>query len=144
VRRVRDATSARAVGETRNALSRLTALGAIALHRDETLYPQSFRDILESPYLLFAIGDISRIRMPAVAMVGTRSPSAYGRRVARELSAELALAGFAVVSGMARGIDTAAHLGALEAGGVTIGILGHGIEQIYPPENRRLFEDVRE
>jgi DNA processing protein len=79
-----------------------------------------------------------------VAVVGTRTPTPYGRKAASRLSHDLALGGFAIVSGLARGIDSAAHEGALEAGGHTIGVLGHGIEQVYPPEARLLYRRMRE
>jgi DNA processing protein len=142
--RIRGATSRAALGETRAALRRLGSLGASAMLPEDPLYPQGFRDLLDPPYLLFTIGDAAVMRTPAIAVVGTRTPTSYGRHAARDLSGELALAGYAIVSGMARGVDTAAHLGALEAGGTTIGILGHGIEQVYPPENRELFREVSE
>jgi len=77
-----------------------------------------------------------------VAMVGSRKGSSYGRAVTRRISKELASAGAIVVSGMARGIDTYAHLGALEAGGRTVAVFGCGLDIIYPPENKRLFFDI--
>jgi DNA processing protein len=76
--------------------------------------------------------------------VGTRAPTDYGRRTAAGLSFQLARAGYAIVSGMARGIDSVAQAAALDAGGATIGVLGHGIDRVYPPENHRLFAQVRE
>lgn len=143
-RRIRSAGGAAARAETARALRRLRSLDVQTLTPDDPLYPPSFLDLRDRPYLLFAAGDLDLLKMPAVAVVGTRSPSRYGQSAARELSRDLTLAGFAIVSGMARGIDTAAHVGALDAGGAPIGILGHGIEQIYPRESRRLFQAVRE
>jgi DNA processing protein len=78
-----------------------------------------------------------------VAIVGTRAPTSYGRQAAGELARGLSQSGVVIISGMARGIDTAAHVACLDAGGETIGVLGHGIDQMYPPEARRLFERVR-
>ncbi|HUE95536.1 MAG TPA: DNA-processing protein DprA, partial [Longimicrobiaceae bacterium] len=141
-RRIRSAGGVVARAETARALRRLQRVGAVALTCEDPLYPASFLDLSDRPYLLFAIGDPSLLERPAIAVVGTRSPTRYGRSAAEDLSRDLALSGFLIVSGMARGIDTAAHRGALAAGGGTVGILGHGIEQIYPPEGRRLFEEV--
>lgn len=143
-RRIRSAGGAAARAESARALRRLLSLEVQTLTPEDPLYPSSFLDIRDRPYLLFAAGDLDLLKVPAVAVVGTRSPSRYGQSAARELSRDLALSGFAIVSGMARGIDTAAHAGALDAGGPPIGVLGHGIEQIYPPESRRLFAAVRE
>jgi DNA processing protein len=78
-----------------------------------------------------------------VAVVGSRKPSPYGQLVAQRLSAELAQYGFTVVSGLARGVDSLAHQGALQAGGRTIAVLGSGINVVYPPEHRRLYEAIR-
>lgn len=144
VARIRRAGSADARAHCTRALRRLDSIGAFALTPDDPLYPSAFLDLPDRPFLLFAAGEISIIRKPAVAIVGTRTPSTYGRTAAADLASELSLAGFSIVSGMARGVDSAAHSGALRAGGPTIGILGHGIEQVYPPENRRLFAAVRE
>jgi DNA processing protein len=76
--------------------------------------------------------------------VGTRAPTDYGRKVAARLAYELARAGYGIASGMAKGIDAMAQSAALDAGGTTVGVLGHGIDRVYPPENQRLFHRVRE
>jgi DNA processing protein len=127
----------------RRALRTLERAGAVALTPDDPEFPDAFRLLPDPPYLLFAAGDLALLSTPAVAVVGTRAPTHYGRDAAEELAAALALAGYAVASGMARGIDTVAQRAALDAGGTTIGVLGHGIEQVYPPENGALFADVR-
>lgn len=105
-------------------------------------YPQNLRDMPQMPPVLFVRGELKPTDRLAVAVVGTRSPSYYGRQVAERLGRELAMAGVTVVSGLARGIDTAAHRGALAAGGRTIAVTGCGIDQCYPPENRKLCEEI--
>lgn len=131
-------------GAARRAREALERLGALALTPDHPRYPDAFRVLPDPPYLLFAAGDLELLSGGGAAVVGTRTPSEYGRAATVRLSGGVAAAGYPVVSGMARGIDTLAHTAALDAGGTTVGVLGHGIEQVYPPENRRLFERVRE
>lgn len=104
-------------------------------------YPAGLWDLADPPLLLFVLG---RVPVPerTVGMVGTRTPSPAGTRNARDLAAAWACGGLAVVSGLARGVDTAAHQGALDAGGWTIALLGGGILTAYPPENRALQERI--
>lgn len=104
-------------------------------------YPELLRHAAVPPPLLFAAGP-GDLSAPGVAIVGTRRASEYGRGVARRLARDLAAAGICVVSGMARGIDTAAHQGALEAGGSTVAVLGCGVDVVYPRQNRRLHAEV--
>jgi DNA processing protein len=114
-------------------------------HRIVTLtdedYPALLREIPDPPPLLYVHGDL-RPGERCVAVVGSRNATAYGVTAARQLCAELAQLGFTVVSGMALGIDTAAHEGALSIRGRTVAVLGSGLNQIYPPENRRLAERI--
>lgn len=126
------------------ALRALDRAGGIALAPHDPAYPARFRRLSDPPFLLFAAGDLSLLDRPGIAMVGTRSPTHYGREVVAMLGNAVAFAGYCVVSGMARGIDTLAHRAALDARGATIGVLGHGIDVVYPPENRELFDAVRE
>lgn len=128
----------------RQALTALRRAGAIAITRHDAAYPDVFRFVHEPPFLLFAAGRFESLESPAVAIVGSRTPTRYGREAATSFARDLAAHGYAIVSGMARGVDSAAHLGAVEVGGVTIGVLGHGIDLVYPPENRSLFARVRE
>lgn len=107
-------------------------------------YPQALREIADPPFLLYALGRIDRLRLPAVSIVGSRDASRYGRDVAFRLARELSDAGVAVVSGFARGIDAAAHEAALESPGGTIAVLGCGIDVEYPREHRRLRERLAE
>jgi len=142
--RLRAASGAAAKEATRRALRDLDRVGAVALTPADPLYPSTFRVLHDPPFLLFAAGDLALLDRTSIAVVGTRSPTVYGRSAAELLSRDLALAGLAIVSGVARGIDTAAHRGALAAEGATVGVLGHAIEQVYPPENRSLFRTIRE
>ncbi len=104
-------------------------------------YPSLLRRIADPPPFLYVCGNLPPSAR-SVAIVGSRTATAYGISVARRLSSELADMGFVIVSGMARGIDTAAHEGALAAGGRTLAVLGSGLDRIYPPENRRLFHRI--
>ncbi|HEX9006493.1 MAG TPA: DNA-processing protein DprA, partial [Bacteroidota bacterium] len=101
-------------------------------------YPPHLRAIYDPPPLLFVRGTIEPSDASSVALVGTRAPSAYGLQAAQRFAAGLARLGVAVVSGLARGIDTAAHAAALGAGGRTLAVIGSGIDVPYPPENRGL------
>lgn len=120
----------------------LKRLNARLLTRWEEDYPESIRDIYDPPAFLFCRGEIRASDNRAVAMVGTRNPSRYGLDMAESISRDLAAAGFTIVSGLARGIDTACHRAALEAGGRTIGVLGCGIDVSYPRENKILVEEM--
>lgn len=105
---------------------------------DQALYPRLLREIADPPPLLFLHGDIALTDFPQVAVVGSRKPSVAGREDAEALAGELAAAGLVITSGLARGIDAAAHAGALRAAGKTIAVMGAGIDQVYPKENARL------
>jgi DNA processing protein len=107
-------------------------------------YPPLLRRTSDPPTRLFAAGDRSLLARPAVAVVGSRHATPYGINVATRIARELAGAGVVVVSGLARGIDTAAHIAALDAGGSTIAVLGTGIDIAYPRSNRRLQERIAE
>ncbi len=106
-------------------------------------YPNLLLQIPDPPPYLYVKGELLASE-PAIAIVGSRAASAYGMMVTEKLACELAENNITVVSGMARGIDTAAHRGALKGGGRTIGVLGCGIDILYPLENRRLFSDLPE
>jgi DNA processing protein len=103
-------------------------------------YPERLRDTPDPPLFLYVKGSLRR--EDGVAMVGTRKPTHYGLTVTHRIAYEMASAGFAIVSGLARGIDTQAHKGALAAKGRTIAVLGCGIDVVYPPENRGLLQDI--
>jgi DNA processing protein len=105
-------------------------------------YPARLRAIADPPPVLYVKGEINAADERAVAIVGSRSASDYGRRVARNICHGLASLGFTVVSGMARGIDGTAHETALDGGGRTIAVLGSGVDRIYPPEHERLSQRI--
>jgi DNA processing protein len=107
-------------------------------------YPQMLRSIFDAPLVLYSLGDILLAQQPAIAIVGSRRASVYGRQVTQKLARELSESGLVVVSGLARGIDTYAHLGALEGEGHTVAVLGSGVDIVYPRENRKLYERIRE
>ncbi len=114
----------------------------VTLTSDE--YPPLLRQISDAPLVLYIRGDTALLSRHAVAIVGTRKPSAYGSSVAHRLASDLAQRGLVIVSGLARGIDSASHRGALEAGGKTVAVLGSGIDVIYPSENRSLVKKIVE
>lgn len=117
-------------------LKRVEQSGAQVLTWDDPLYPRNLLNIAQPPPLLYVKGTITAADEWAVALVGTRHASAYGREVARDLASGLAASGVTVVSGLARGIDVVAHKAALEAGGRTIAVLGSGVDIVYPPEHK--------
>jgi DNA processing protein len=98
--------------------------------------------IHDSPKELYIIGNEQCLQQPCFAIVGTRRPSAYGKKITHEFSRELSNAGFCIVSGLALGIDSFAHLGALSVNKNTIAVLGHGLDTLYPPENRELAIEI--
>ncbi|NLV21896.1 MAG: DNA-protecting protein DprA, partial [Syntrophomonadaceae bacterium] len=105
-------------------------------------YPLWLGKIHDPPYLLYYRGELSSLNELSIAIVGSRRASSYGKIQSFRLSRELAAKGITIVSGMARGIDTEAHKGALEAGGQTIAVLGSGLDVIYPPENKQLYNEI--
>ena len=113
-----------------------------ALFPGDGLYPPLLESITCPPPILYALGDPKILSGKAIALVGTRAPSRYGRDMAFFLGKELGQNGVTVVSGFARGIDTAAHSGCLEGGGKTAAVLGCGLDTVYPPENEELFHRV--
>jgi DNA processing protein len=123
-------------------LSRLNRVDGRLVTFWEKEYPASLKKIYDPPPFLFVRGHFTDDDAYAIAVVGTRSPSSYGTQMTERFTAGLAELGLPVVSGLARGVDTAAHNAALAAGGRTIAILGSGVDVIYPPENRQLGERI--
>ena len=117
--------------------------GKMITLRDED-YPMRLKDIYDPPALLYVRGELRREDELAIAIVGSRKTSPYGRWITEKIGQDLARHGVTVVSGMARGIDSVAHMGALQGGGRTIAVLGCGVDVIYPSENRNLFHQIIE
>ena len=123
-------------------LERAQRLGITIVSWDDPEYPQRLRTIYGPPLILFRIGEGQPLQEEGVAVVGTRAATSYGRRVATMLGAGLAGRGLNLISGLALGIDAAAHEGALQAGGLTTAVLGCGLDVIYPAQNAKLFEKI--
>ncbi len=116
--------------------------GVSILPFDHPNYSSFLKEIYNPPLLLYVKGKIENLNLVSIAIVGTRRASFYGINMATKLSMELAERGINVVSGLARGIDTAAHKGALKARGKTVAVLGCGVDVIYPPENKSVYESI--
>ncbi|WP_348762137.1 DNA-processing protein DprA [uncultured Salinisphaera sp.] len=112
--------------------------------RDEARFPAALADLDPVPPWLYGLGDLDLLDTPAIAIVGSRNPSHAGRAAAKEFGQALATAGFVVVSGLASGIDAAAHEGALAARGMTIAVTGTGLDRVYPAANRHLAREIAE
>ncbi len=123
-------------------LFRLQNLGIELVTLDDGRYPERLKNIGYPPSFLFVQGDLRPEDDLAVALVGTRQASHYGMRVSRSLARDLTAQKVTVVSGLARGIDIAAHQGALEGGGRTLAVLGCGLDVVYPPENREFYRRI--
>lgn len=123
-------------------LDRVERIGATMLTLDDSDYPALLREIPDPPPVLYTKGSFAEPDQWSVALVGTRSATVYGRDMTYQLVNSLVQAGITIVSGLARGIDAVAHKTALDARGRTIGVLGSGIDMIYPPEHRKLAEEI--
>ena len=109
---------------------------------DDPMYPKSLRYSPDPPYLLYVKGNLKPKDIKAIGVVGTRHASRYGRQQAEKFGRDLAHSGYTVISGLARGVDTLAHRGALCAGGRTVAVIGSGLKHVYPPENRDLMAEI--
>lgn len=105
-------------------------------------YPEILREIHDPPVLLFVLGEMDLASLAGIAVVGTRNPTDYGRSVAKSLAKQFSSVRLPVISGMARGIDTMVHQETLRSGGLTVAVLGCGIDVVYPPENRTLYKNI--
>jgi DNA processing protein len=124
------------------AICRAGEEGITPIAWSDAAYPAALVAIVDPPFVLWTRGVPQALNRPAVAIVGSRAASPYGLSVAERLAADLAARGIAVVSGLARGVDSAAHRGALAGGGVTVAVLGSGLDVIYPPEHAALAHDL--
>src|SRR6266540_1822142 len=124
--------------------TKIESQGIKILTWEDEAYPQRLKEIEQPPPVLYVRGEYLRDDLFAVAIVGTRRVTPYGRQITEELASYLAANGITVISGLARGVDAIAHQTALKAGGRTIAVLGSGVDKIYPPEHRQLAERVME
>jgi len=121
---------------------RVAEAGGSILTPEDEGYPERLREIYDPPAVLWIRGNVELLSRPGIAVVGTRHPSPYGAGMAELLARDLANRRLVILSGMARGVDTAAHKGAIEAGGKTVAVWGTGIDVIYPKENKKLAESI--
>ncbi|MEO8308336.1 MAG: DNA-processing protein DprA [Pseudomonadota bacterium] len=135
--------SGMALEEAASDLRWLEHSGATLLPCTCDQFPPQLRALRDAPVALYVLGSVTALSQPQVAMVGSRTPTAAGRKLAGQLAAQIAAAGFIVTSGLARGIDTASHEGALSAGGHTIAVLGTGLDICYPRENQALARQIQ-
>jgi len=126
----------------REEMARATAAGVEIVTIDDACYPQQLKQIYDPPLVLYVRGQVEVISQPGIALVGTRHPTPYGSGMAERLACDLAAHGLVIISGMARGVDTAGHRGAIAAKGKTVAVFGTGIDVIYPKENSRLSEQI--
>ena len=126
----------------REELARAAALGATVICTEDRCYPPRLKEIYDPPVVLYVRGNSDVLLQPGIAMVGTRHPTPYGSGMAERPGCDLAKQGLVIISGMARGVDTASHRGAISANGKTIAVFGTGIDVIYPKENSRLSEQI--
>ena len=141
--RIRRFTSSALRDKAREEFDRLSEKGYSLVTFGDVEYPSLLREIFDPPGVLYCYGRVEALEGPAVAVVGSRTPTPYGRAVAERLAEDLASRGVVVVSGLARGIDTAAHWGALK-GGRTVAVLGSGLENMYPQEHEKLGDRIAE
>ncbi len=132
----------RALAAAEDEQKRVLEAGGKLVTQEDDDYPERLREIYDPPTVLWVRGDVRLLNRPGIGVVGTRHPSPYGAGMAQMLSRDLAGRRLVILSGMARGVDTAAHKGALEAGGKTVAIWGTGIDVIYPKENKKLAEQI--
>lgn len=112
------------------------------IERRSNDFPELLRQIQNPPTLIYVSGDIDCLHLPSIAIVGSRNPTRAGVSNAGRFAAELAAAGFCIVSGLAQGIDAAAHRGAMDGGGKTVAVVAHGMDRIYPRQHRRLAGQI--
>ena len=136
-------TSWESIVDLSSELQRIRDFGAQVITAESPLYPKQLREIHAPPIVLYVWGELTERDHQAIGVIGARRTTHYGTECAKKLSFQLAYAGLTVVSGLARGIDTAAHQGALAAKGRTIAVIGSGLMKLYPPENAGLADKIR-
>lgn len=140
----RDIAAQRGLAEAAVEIERAARLGFRIVPASSGDYPAVLRQIADPPLALYVAGDPVAISAHSVAVIGTRRPTAYGSSVAHRLAGDLAVRKLTIVSGLARGIDSAGHRGAIEASGRTVAVLGSGLDVVYPKENKSLAEKIME
>ncbi len=140
----RNVTGWREAIDLASELDRIDKAGIRVVTRDDADYPKRLREIYDPPLVLYVRGVLNERDALAVGVVGSRRTSLYGQEMSRKLAYQLARVGVTVVSGLARGIDAAAHKGALQAKGRTVAVIGCGIDTVYPPENNKLADEIVE
>jgi DNA processing protein len=123
-------------------IAKAATAGAHVVAYDHPSYPPELKQIYDPPLVLFVRGNVEVLAQPGIALVGTRHPTPYGVGMAERLACDLAARGLVIFSGLARGVDTAGHRGALSAKGKTVGVFGTGVEIVYPKENTKLVEQM--
>ena len=123
-------------------LEKAKAAGAQIVSLDDSRYPVRLREIYDPPVILYVRGDVAMLSQPGIAVVGTRHPTPYGSGMAERLAIDLSAHGLVIISGMARGVDTAAHRGVISAKGKTVAVFGTGVDVLYPKENTRLADQI--
>jgi DNA processing protein len=126
----------------REEIAHAAAAEVIAISLEDPCYPSRLKEIYDPPLVLYVRGNPEVLTQPGIAMVGTRHPTPYGSGMAERLACDLAAQGLVIISGMARGVDTASHRGAISAKGKTVAVFGTGVDVIYPKENSRLSEQI--
>jgi DNA processing protein len=126
----------------REEIARAAAAGVTVISMEDPCYPPRLKEIYDPPLILYVRGNPEVLTRPGIAMVGTRHPSPYGSGMAERLGCDLAAQGLVIISGLARGVDTASHRGAISAKGKTVAVFGTGVDVIYPKENSRLSEQI--
>jgi DNA protecting protein DprA len=126
----------------REEIARAAAADVTMLSMDDPFYPPRLKEIYDPPLILRVRGNAEVLTHPGIAMVGTRHPTPYGSGMAERLACDLAAQGLVIISGMARGVDTSSHRGAIAAKGKTVAVFGTGVDVIYPKENSRLSEQI--
>jgi DNA processing protein len=126
----------------REEIARAAELGVTVISMEDPYYPPRLKEIYDPPLVLYVRGNLDALIKPGIAMVGTRHPTPYGIGMAERLACDLAAQGLVIISGMARGVDTASHRGAISSKGKTLAVFGTGVDVIYPKENSRLSEQI--
>ena len=132
----------RSIELAQDELGKAASAGINIVSLDDPEYPPELRQIYDPPLLLYVRGNVAAISQPGIAMVGTRHPTPYGMGMAERMACDLATRGVVIFSGLARGVDTFAHRGAVSAKGKTVAVFGTGVDVMYPKENSRLAEQI--